>query len=158
MSLNKFQFLLRHSKIYRIFILFYIVIISFSSISCSNSETENHVNNSNKPVISDISVVESYNLIKANSKNNNFVILDIRTPGEYNSGYIENAVNIDFYNTDFLTQLNELDKTKKYLIYCRSGNRSGKALAKMKELGFKEVYNMLGGIIKWNSNSYPLVK
>lgn len=80
------------------------------------------------------------------SSKEDVVILDIRTPEEYNQGHIEGAVNIDFYSDDFSNQLDELDKTKTYLTYCRSGRRSGLSLETMRDLGFLEVYDLNGGI------------
>ena len=79
-------------------------------------------------------------------------------PKELAGGYIENVLNIDFYSETFRDELDKLDKDKTYLIYCRSGNRSGKALDIMAELNFREAYNMLGGIIEWNAEGLPTVK
>ncbi len=106
--------------------------------------------------IKDISVKEAYDLIAKNKDNQSFMIIDVRTPQEFANEYIENAVNIDYYSEEFQNELNKLDKEKTYLIYCRSGNRSGKVLIIMKELGFREAYNMLGGIIQWKAEGYPL--
>lgn len=106
--------------------------------------------------IKDVSVKEAYDLMGKNKDNQSFIIIDVRTPQEFASEYIESAVNIDYYSEEFQNELNELDKEKTYLIYCLSGNRSGRALAIMKELGFREVYNMLGGIIQWKVEGYPL--
>ena len=105
--------------------------------------------------IEDISVKQAYDLMEKNKDNPSFLIIDVRTPGEFASGYIESALNIDYYSQNFREELNELDKGKTYLIYCRSGNRSGKALSMMKELAFREVYNMLGGIVQWKAEDLP---
>lgn len=107
-------------------------------------------------IIKDISVQEAYDLIRENKDNQSFIIIDVRTPEEFANGHIENAVNLDYYSEKFRDELNELDKGKTYLIYCRSGNRSGKALSIMEELAFREVYNILGGIIQWKAEGYPL--
>ena len=107
-------------------------------------------------VIKDISVKEAYDLIGKNKDNQGFIIIDVRTPQEFANEHIEDALNLDYYSEKFRDELNKLDKEKTYLIYCRSGNRSGKALSMMKELGFREVYNMLGGIIQWKAEGYPL--
>jgi rhodanese-related sulfurtransferase len=101
---------------------------------------------------------EAYTLIQNNKSNPDFVILDVRTPSEYASGHIENAVNLDYYADDFEEELNALDKDKAYLIYCRSGNRSAAVMKIMNNLGFTRVYNMQGGINAWINNGYPVVK
>ncbi len=105
-----------------------------------------------------ITAVEASALIAKNLKNTDFKILDVRTPGEYSEGHIKNSTMIDFYADDFLTRIKELDKSKTYLIYCRSGNRSGKTLTMMENLGFSKVYNMLGGIRSWTRSQLPLVQ
>ena len=79
----------------------------------------------------------------------NLVLLDVRTPEEYNSGAIANAVNIDFYETDFSDKLSKLDKSKTYLVYCRSGKRSNKTANMLIDQGFKNVVDLDGGIIAW---------
>lgn len=78
-------------------------------------------------------------------KEPNMKIIDIRTPEEYASGHIDEAINIDFYANDFKDQLEKLDKSDAYSIYCRSGSRSGKALGIMKDLGFTNVADLQGG-------------
>lgn len=79
----------------------------------------------------------------------NTVVLDVRTPEEYAAGHLEGAVNINFYEPDFHTRLETLDKTVPYAVYCHSGGRSGKALERMRELGFTSVMNLQGGIVAW---------
>ncbi len=109
-------------------------------------------------VIEDITPQEAFTLIQNNQNNPDFVIIDVRTPGEFGAEHIENASNIDFYSEAFRDELNNLDKNKTYLIYCRSGGRSGSALAIMAELNFKEAYNILGGINLWTTEGLPTVK
>ncbi len=103
------------------------------------------------------SVDEAYTLIQNNKSNPDFVILDVRTPSEYASGHIENAVNLDYYDDAFEETLDNYDRNKTYLIYCRTGNRSAAAMKIMKNLGFTNVYNMQGGINVWISAGYPVV-
>ena len=86
------------------------------------------------------------------------IVLDIRTPEEYNEVRIADAINIDFYDTDFADQLDALDKNDPYVMYCRSGNRSSDAVKTMKELGFTEVYEIDGGIVNWYEAGYPVVE
>ncbi len=94
-------------------------------------------------------------LIKANDFNPNFVILDVRTPAEWNSYHLLGSINRSTGLTDFDAQLNALPKHKLYLLHCQSGNRSAGAFAKMKSLGFAEVYEMIGGLNAWNSAKLP---
>jgi rhodanese-related sulfurtransferase len=109
-------------------------------------------------IIENITPEEAYILIQENKDNLNFVILDVRTPEEFLGENIENVVNLDYYSDTFRNDLDKLDKNKTYLIYCRSGRRSENALNIMKELDFREVYNMLGGIIEWKSEGLPTTK
>ncbi|RYZ69648.1 MAG: rhodanese-like domain-containing protein [Proteobacteria bacterium] len=68
-------------------------------------------------------------------------VIDVRTPEEFSESHVVGAQNIDVQNSSFKEQIQKLDKSKKYVLYCRSGKRSGKAKAEMKALGFKEVEN-----------------
>ncbi|OUJ74511.1 rhodanese-like domain-containing protein [Hymenobacter crusticola] len=72
------------------------------------------------------------------------VVLDVRTPTEYASGHLQSARNLDFKATDFSTQIAHLDTAKTYVLYCASGNRSGKAGALMQQQGFRKVVNAGG--------------
>lgn len=81
----------------------------------------------------------------------NAVLLDVRTEEEVAEGMIPNAIHYDFYQgQDFLNALENLDKTKSYYVYCRSGNRSGQTCMLMKQLGFENTYNLIGGMNEWN--------
>jgi rhodanese-related sulfurtransferase len=71
----------------------------------------------------------------------------VRTPEELSGGVIGHPINIDIYSHDFSQKINELDKKKTYLVYCRSGNRSKTALEIMKQLGFENVYEIDCGIV-----------
>lgn len=84
------------------------------------------------------------------------VVLDIRTPEEFNGERLADAVNVDFYAPDFADQLDALDKSDPYVMYCRSGNRSSDAVKTMKELGFVEVYEIDGGIVNWYNSGLPV--
>lgn len=83
----------------------------------------------------------------------NAVILDVRTPEEVEDGYIPNAINMDFYlGQEFMDELEKLDKSKNYYVYCRSGNRSGQACAIMGKMGFANAYNLEGGFMQWEGD------
>jgi rhodanese-related sulfurtransferase len=93
----------------------------------------------------------AYNLIRKNKGNNNFIILDVRTPEEFADGHIEGAVNIDFRSATFAPELNKLDENKIYFVYCRTGNRSYDAVALMARFGAWMVTLRAG-----NRPDYPL--
>lgn len=94
-------------------------------------------------------------LIKANSTNPNFVILDVRTDGEWRGEHLEGSINRSTGDSDFQQRLALLPKHKIYLLHCQSGGRSAGAFTKMQNLEFVEVYEMIGGINGWNSNQLP---
>jgi rhodanese-related sulfurtransferase len=86
-------------------------------------------------------------------------VLDIRTPEEFAEGRIASAVNVDFNNTaEFAAYIAKLDKTQRYFVYCRSGNRSAQAVAQFKKLGFANITELNGGIVKWQAADLPIVK
>ena len=78
-------------------------------------------------------------------------IVDVRTPQEYAQGHLPGAVNVDVSSPDFAAQIATLDPNAPYAVYCRSGNRSGVAVATMAEQGFTEAYHLGGGIGAWQS-------
>jgi rhodanese-related sulfurtransferase len=88
--------------------------------------------------------------IKTNKKPQ---ILDVRTPSEFAEGHIDNAVNVDWQGEDFVKNAEKFNKNKPVYVYCRSGRRSLKASEKLEELGFKNIYNLDGGYLKWNAES-----
>lgn len=94
---------------------------------------------------------------KEKMQNQEYVIIDVRTPEEHNAKKIAHSLQLDFYASDFQAQLEKLDKEKVYLVYCRSGNRSGQAMDIMKNMGFDEVYNLDGGVIGWEANNLEFV-
>ena len=87
----------------------------------------------------------------------NLVVLDVRTPEEFDEGHIDGAVMLDFYRDDFADELAKLDPDVPYVLYCRSGSRSGQTLAIMDSLGFTEVTEVDGGVINWQTAGLPLV-
>ncbi|MCF8553818.1 MAG: rhodanese-like domain-containing protein [Candidatus Nanopelagicales bacterium] len=86
------------------------------------------------------------------------IILDVRTPEEFNAGHIANAININLEGSDFSSEVSKLDKNATVAVYCRSGNRSGVATDQMAEIGFTDMYDMQGGIVDWEAAGGPVVK
>lgn len=114
------------------------------------------INSLQAQVFENVNVLKADSIIQANTENPNFTILDVRTPSEYEEDHLMNAHLRNFYDTDFQMQLDSLAKGRVYLIYCRSGNRSGQAFNIMQNLGFQHVYNMLGGITMWKNMGFPV--
>ncbi len=90
---------------------------------------------------------EAKELLEKEKDNEDFIILDVRTKGEFEQQKIEGAINIDLYKTNFVDQINKLNKTKTYLIYCRSGARSNSAIKIMQEQEFEKIYHLKNGIM-----------
>lgn len=87
------------------------------------------------------------------AKDDNAVILDVRTDDEIAEGIIPNAIQIDIYKgQEFINEIEKLDKSKNYYVYCRSGNRSGQACAIMEQLGFENAFNLEGGMLEWEGD------
>ena len=102
-----------------------------------------------------ISSDEANELIKTNKK---LQIVDVRTPHEYDSSHVQNAINIDYKNPSFRDNIQILDKTKPVLVYCRSGKRSLNAMNIMMGLGFNNVYNLSGGILEFAKKQPERIK
>ncbi len=104
-----------------------------------------------------VTAQEAKMLIEKYQSDTDFVILDIRTPSEYRQGHIPGAKLVDYHNPQFKKLLGRLDRSKTYLVYCRSGNRSGRALSIFSELGFKRLYHLSRGILEWQAHQLALV-
>ena len=122
------------------FILFFVII----SFSCSNSEVE-------------VNKITSEKLISL-LKTQDIQLIDVRMLGEYNIGHIEGALYIDFYKSSFVDSVNELDKSKLTVVYCKSGNRSNKSALIMDSLGFIEIYDFNKGMNGWLKTENSIVR
>ncbi len=100
-----------------------------------------------------VSTPDAYALIESHP---DMVVIDVRTPEEYQAGHLDGAINLDYYSGGFLDRLKSLDKNSTYIVYCRKGIRGGIALEMMRSLGFKEVYNILGGLALWAEEGRPM--
>ena len=105
-----------------------------------------------------ITATDAYTLIQQNLNNPGFIIIDVRTLTEFNSGHIAGAINIDYESPQFTADVSKLDKNKQYLVYCATGIRGAAATQIMISLGFKYVQNMAGGITAWMQAGYPTVE
>jgi len=135
-----------------------LIILAFTiSISSSCQQANNNTLNKQESTEQISATIPTAEFSDKLNSPNGVVLLDVRTPEEFAQGHLKNAVNIDFNSEGFTSDLSKLDKSKTTMIYCLSGGRSGKALNQMKSDGFKEVYNMQGGILKWKSEQRELV-
>lgn len=103
-----------------------------------------------KPTASEIRVISPQEVHEAVFDNQKQLI-DVRTPEEFGEGHIQNAQNICVTDADFRENISKLDKNQPVYLYCRSGKRSAKASQILKEMGFKEIYDMQGGFLEWQS-------
>ncbi len=92
------------------------------------------------------------------TESSNIRVLDVRTPEEFAEGHIEGAVNVDFKAADFAGNVAKLDKSKSYVVHCRSGNRSGKSLAVLEDKGFGTIYHLNEGFNAWKASGMPTVR
>lgn len=130
-----------------------IATIAFSAglMGCSDaadkgSEAADSVSSPQTSVVRDVSVSEASELIAGKDA---VVVLDVRTPGEFSEGHIAGAINVDVRSEDFAEQLAKLDRGSTYVLHCKSGARSTRALATMQEQGFEDIAHMTGGFDAW---------
>ena len=83
-------------------------------------------------------------------------LVDVRTPDEYESGFINLAQNIDYNSPTFANEIEKLDKNKPVIVYCQKGGRSAKCAKKMKDAGFVKIYDLDGGIAKWKYKGFEI--
>ena len=108
--------------------------------------------------VTNVTVAKAQKLIKERAGKADFVILDVRTPTEFAEGHIDRAVNLDVQSRDFEKGLRKLDREKSYLVYCRTGNRSRKATVAMEALGFRSIFHMTEGVVRWKQQNLPLAR
>ncbi|NME67480.1 rhodanese-like domain-containing protein [Flammeovirga aprica] len=116
------------------FISLLIGIVFFSA--CNRA-----VNNEPQVAVSDF--------VEIRQENPNAIVLDVRTPGEFNGGTMEGAVNINVMDDSFTEEVEKLDKDATVMVFCKSGGRSAKAKQKLVDLGFTKVVDLEGGITDW---------
>ena len=121
---------------------------------------------SEKQIVEELSPLEGRALVERLSDpqfRDNFVdgkylvILDVRTAQEYVLGHLKGSINLDFKSPSFSDLIARLDRDKAYLLYCRTGRRSARAVMLMKSLGFKELYNLTKGIEQWQREGYEVI-
>lgn len=131
-----------------------VMIAAFFMSSCNSQEQSSGENEDNAPKsqISPLQIVEDINVKDFREKlekDPNALVLDVRTPSEFAEGSIEGAINVDFLNENFSTELDQLDKNRTIYLYCKSGGRSGQAKKILEDKGFTAIYNLEGGYMAW---------
>ena len=116
-----------------------LLLLSFLFISCHGQTSKA------------IQTIDAKSFAERLKTNENPQLLDVRTPEEYSTEHIGNAVNVNWNGDDFVTKASKYNKSKPIFVYCKVGGRSAQAADKLAELGFKEIYNLDGGIMKWNA-------
>jgi thioredoxin len=123
--------------------LFSLLLLSFLFLSCQGQTAK---------TVQTLEVKAYAEKLKATEKPQ---LLDVRTPQEYDVEHLENADNVNINSADFATKAAQYDKTKPIFVYCKVGGRSAQAADKLAEMGFKEIYNLEGGIMKWTASDMP---
>ena len=113
-------------------------LLSFLCLSCNGQNNKSVTN------------IDSKSFSEKLKNNENPQLIDVRTPDEYKVEHLENSENINWNDENFVFNIKKLDQSKPVFLYCKVGGRSGQAAQKLSELGFKEVYNLEGGIMKWD--------
>ena len=131
---------------------FFISILLFCLFSCVDS---NDFDPNKIPI--NVLDVENHQMVKL-LQDNPGVLLDIRTPEEVSKGFLKNASFINFYDENFLQKASWVKKNQPIYVYCHAGGRSSKAAEMLIELGFREVYNLVGGYSKWVEDGYLVEK
>lgn len=124
--------------------LFTFIIAAFLISACSQGNAQENL------TVSELNAISFH-------EDDNKVVLDVRTAEEYAEGKIIGSQNLDVLKTDlFTTSIQKLDKEKTYYVICRSGARSQKAVEQMMSAGFKNIYNITGGMQAWEAANYPV--
>lgn len=134
---------------------FIILFISVVTLSSCNAQDNKQKENSNQ-ALQKVTSVEAQKLLE---KDASIVVIDVRTPREFNAGHVASAKNINIANPNFKTNISALkDDNKTYMVYCRTKNRSGVAVKFMLQQGFKNIYQITDGFAGWSRNKLPIKK
>ena len=140
----------------QIFAFVFITSILFgcSGVDQGKGSEKQSVRYKKEQISQNISVEEAYEMIQKYVGDTMLVLVDIRSNEEFEGGTIEDAVTLEFKDPELKEKLDSMNREKIYIVYCRTGRRSGLTIAEMKKMGFMEVYNMKGGIVRWRQVGY----
>lgn len=140
---------MRIKNIFPILLLIGLVIVT----ACKGNTKEQNTT-STVSVIREVLTAENFE--KLLTTKSDYILLDVRTPEEFVEKHLTGATNIDFNNSSFEQSVNALDKNKPVFLYCLSGGRSSSAMDVLEKVGFKEIYNLEGGIMAWTAANKAL--
>ncbi len=106
----------------------------------------------------DITPIEAYQMVEDSALDQEVTVLDVKTEPEYLKKHLSGSIHLDFFSSSFKDDLFELDKNEKYVVICKVGFRSDITMTLMKKMGFKVVYNVLGGDDRWESEDVPNIR
>jgi phage shock protein E len=135
-----------------------LCLVAVMTLAVAGTACQKETSPTTEAAVTEVSAQQAYNLLLKESGNPDFVVLDVRTPGEFSDGHIRSAINVDVQSSSFRAEIGKMSPNKTYLVYCRSGNRSLQAVVIMRELGFGHIYHLTKGITEWSSENLPLVK
>ena len=133
-----------------------LVLVALLMAGCSNA-SDDAVANAQEQAIGQYDNIDAANAQDFIIAHPDAIVMDVRRPEEFSEGHVAGAINIDYHGDDFRDQLAKLDKDAHYVLHCKSGNRSGKSVEIMKELGFQRVTHMDGGFDAWKAAELPSV-
>jgi rhodanese-related sulfurtransferase len=132
-----------------------LIFIGFT-FSCSNKTRQKDSSGSGSQIKATLLAPDDFEA-KLNSLQG-FQLIDVRTPGEFAGGYIKGAININYQGDSFEAEIARLDKNRPTLVYCQAGGRSSEACEYMGKQGFKEIYDLQGGMNGWDHANKPVEK
>ena len=117
-------------------------------------------------LLSSFILLQAQNKIEVNSKqvsnmlqkDKNWIVLDVRTSDEFNSGHLKGAINIDVHKPDAFSKIDKLNHNAHYIVHCRTSKRSEIVVRHMVQSGFKTVYQMMDGFTGWTENKFAIQK
>ena len=136
----------------------YLILVVFCATMVNMASCQSNSPKTQKEASANVAALSTIPADEFDKKLNSLAgvqLVDVRTPGEYASGHIKNAQNINIHDDAFDKTVATLDKTKPVMVYCKAGSRSAAAAEKLQAMGFKEIYNLDGGIMKWESAGKP---
>ncbi|MBL6448821.1 rhodanese-like domain-containing protein [Fulvivirga sp. 29W222] len=133
-------------------VLLPILLASLLGACGSHKEQKKNFTDTTSQIITLVNIVEFHELMK---QREDLQIVDVRTPKEFDLSKIPGAINIDYWSDDFNSQVSNLNRDKPVAVYCAAGRRSAKAASKLQEMGFKQIYDLDGGMRAWHTGPLP---